>query len=85
MAAVLTIPLTSAVCSKAAVIYVQRRGQRMLSLRQTMTLADKGWTEPEIFLKLMTGSYKRYGSWFLLLAIAVHILGPRLEPQLLWH
>lgn len=41
--AVLTIPLTSAVCSAAAVVFVQTKTrQRNLTMRQMMTLADKG-------------------------------------------
>lgn len=40
---VLTIPITSAVCSSAAVIFVQYdRQRRNLTMRQVMNLADKG-------------------------------------------
>lgn len=43
---VLTIPLTSSVCSAAAVIFTQLGSRdRKLTMRQMMTLADKGWTE----------------------------------------
>jgi hypothetical protein len=43
---VLTIPLTLAVCSAAAVVFSQPGSrERNLTLRQTMTLAEKGWTE----------------------------------------
>ena len=44
---VLAIPLTSAVCSSAAVIFVQRN--RSLTLRKLLVLADKGWTDPVIY------------------------------------
>lgn len=40
---VLTIPLTTAVCSQAAVVYVQKkRGDNRPTLRQSMALRDKG-------------------------------------------
>jgi hypothetical protein len=43
---VLTIPLTLAVCSTAAVIFTQSGSRQWkLTLRHTMTLADKGGTE----------------------------------------
>ncbi|KAF8812036.1 hypothetical protein BYT27DRAFT_7088253 [Phlegmacium glaucopus] len=76
---VLTIPLTSAVCSKAAVVFVQR--QSGLSLRQAMALADKGWTDPKLYAKLLFSSgLKRYGSSFLFLAILLNILGGIISP-----
>ena len=76
IASVLTIPLTSAVCSKAAVVFVQQRRQRLgFSLRQLMVLADKGWTDPEVIWRLICAGWKRYGSSFLYLAILLHILG----------
>lgn len=43
---VLTIPLTSAVCSSAAVVFVQKKTSHGgLSMRQVITIADKGWTD----------------------------------------
>lgn len=77
---VLTIPLTSAVCSSAAVIYLQQSSQA--SLRQLMTIADRGWTSPETYYRLVatkTG-WKRHGSRFLLLAILLSILGGLIAP-----
>jgi hypothetical protein len=53
----LTIPLTSAVCSSVAVIFVQRR-QKELSLRQITTPADKGWTDLATIANLQKGSQK---------------------------
>ncbi|KAJ5993684.1 hypothetical protein N7451_009408 [Penicillium sp. IBT 35674x] len=79
---VFTIPLTSAVCSSAAVIYIQRR--KGLSLLQMMTLADKGWndlrTYGRTFPYFATDAWKRYGSFFLLLAMFVNILGAVIAP-----
>ncbi|KAI5364563.1 Putative major facilitator, sugar transporter, major facilitator superfamily [Septoria linicola] len=54
--AVSTIPLTSAVCSTAAVTFMQRSRQHgSLSLRKTMVLADKGWADFEIYTQLLRG------------------------------
>ncbi|KAK5683196.1 hypothetical protein LTS10_004727 [Elasticomyces elasticus] len=73
--AVLTIPLTSAVCSKAAVAFLQQRTNSNISLRQTMALADRGWTDPMIYFKMLAGGFKRYGTMFLLGATILNILG----------
>jgi hypothetical protein len=57
---VLTIPLTSAVCSAAAVVFAQtNRWERKLTMRQTITLADKGWTDPATIIKLLSGNGKK--------------------------
>jgi hypothetical protein len=79
---VFTIPLTSAVCSSAAVIYIQRR--RGLSLLQMMTLADKGWNDLRTYGRtipyLPMDGWKHYGSAFLLLAMFVNVLGAVISP-----
>ena len=79
----LTIPLTSAVCAAAAVPWLQSNGQGM-SLRQVMALADKGWTSPYIYARLLRPSgWKRYGSSFIALALLLNALGdyfPRPAP-----
>ena len=72
---VTTIPLISAVCSKAAVLFAQRRHPTTLSLRQTMTLADRGWTDPSIYFQLLSGGSKQHATSFLVLAIFLNILG----------
>lgn len=73
----LAIPITSATCSRAAVAFVQRNSRRTrLTMRQTVTLADKGWTSLEIWFRLMKPEgWKRYGSPFLMLAILLNALG----------
>ena len=73
--AVLVIPMTSAVCSKAAVGFMQRKQLRGLTLRQTMVLADKGWNVPELYWQLVSGGFRRYGSPFLMMAICLIFLG----------
>ncbi|KAK4610169.1 hypothetical protein CLAFUW4_14196 [Fulvia fulva] len=72
--------MSSAVCSKAAVGFMQRRQSRGMTLRQTMVLADKGWAVPELYWQLVTGSFRRYGSSFLMLAISLIFLGGVITP-----
>jgi hypothetical protein len=49
--ALLTIPITSAICSMALVVFIQTSGARTrLNLRQTMALADQGWISPRIWI-----------------------------------
>ncbi|KAF8809808.1 hypothetical protein BYT27DRAFT_7187068 [Phlegmacium glaucopus] len=46
-----------------------------------MALADKGWTEPKLYAKLLfSGGFKRYGSSFLFFAILLNILGGIISP-----
>ena len=73
---VLTIPLTSAVCSAAAVVFAQSKtNARRLTMRQTMALADKGWTDPATIAKLVTGRGKQLGSPLLAFALFLVFLG----------
>ena len=76
---VLAIPLTSAICAKAAVVFTQRSSRRTsLSLRQTMALADKGWASPATVLRASTPQgFKHIGSSFLLIAVVINLLGLR--------
>lgn len=76
LVSVVTIPLTSAVCSQAAVVYLQRRSEvRRLTLRQSMALADKGWTDIALLTKLFFGGWSRYRSSLLLFALFLNVLG----------
>ena len=78
---ILTIPVTSAVCAKAAVIFTQHStAKSALTLRQTMVLADNSWTDPEVVSKLFLKGSKRYLSSFLVFAILLHVLGGILSP-----
>ena len=73
---VIAIPLTSAVCSKAAIVFTQRSSKReKLSLRKMVTLANHGWTDPEVYAKLLFGGFRRYASSLLLFAIFLNVLG----------
>ena len=51
----LTIPITSAICSKAAVAYCQTppsAQENGLTMRQTLALADKGWSDLQMLARL---------------------------------
>ena len=76
---VLTIPLTSAVCSSAAVVFIQRNGKSNLSLRQLMTFSDKTWADPATYPRSFI-SWKRYGSSLLTFAILLNGLGFVISP-----
>jgi hypothetical protein len=74
--AVLTIPVASGICAAAAVIFTQRNAYNSkITLRQTMVLADTGWTDVELLSRLAFKGWKRYGSNLLAIAIIVHLLG----------
>ena len=77
----LIIPLTSTVCASAAVIYVQNFGRRRrFTMQHTATLADKGWTSPQVWLNLLSiEGWKSQGSYFLIFAMGFHALGKRME------
>lgn len=73
---VLTIPLTSAVCSAAAVVFAQSNTKgRRLTMRQMMALADKGWTDPITIAKLVTGRGRQLNSPLLTCALLLVLLG----------
>lgn len=72
--AILTVPVTSYVCAKASVVFVQRCRSR-LTLRQTMVLADWGWTSLDIYQKLVLKQFPKYGSSLLIIAVVLNLLG----------
>lgn len=75
---VATLPVISFVCAWAAAVFVQnQRDACSLRLRQVVTLADRAWSNPMQYVRLLfypTG-FKRYGSSMLYLAIFIHIFG----------
>ena len=80
----LIMPLTSTVCASAAVIYVQNFGRRRhFSMQHTATLADKGWSSPQMWLALLSiKGWKSQGSYFLVFAIWFHALGKIIDHNL---
>ncbi|KAI7228814.1 hypothetical protein KC330_g7741 [Hortaea werneckii] len=76
---VLTIYLTSALCSKAAVAFVRRKASVGLSMRKLTIMADRGWTDRETILKALLGGWQKYASSFLVFAILLNVLGAEKE------
>lgn len=71
IASVVTIPITSAVCSVAAVAFMQAGALRTrLTLRQTAALADQGWASVWVYKNL-----SKLGSLPLYIAMGITILG----------
>lgn len=80
IAAVFTLPVASAVCASAAVVFVQRNaGKSRLNIRHVMVLADRAWADPASWGPAFL-SWKRYGSAFLILTILLNILGVFIYP-----
>ncbi|KAJ5332324.1 uncharacterized protein MYU51_019429 [Penicillium brevicompactum] len=84
IASILTIPITSAVCSAAAVVFVQRHGKASnITMQQLLVLADKGWTDTGLYSQLFKNPqrwWRGYCSSFLLVAIVLHIVGGLVSP-----
>lgn len=56
------IPVTSAICAKAAAVYCQRSSDAKvppLTLRQTLALADKGWSDIAVLWNVLRPSTSR--------------------------
>lgn len=71
VAALLTIPITSAICSIAFVVYMQSGGMsRSLNLEQLMALADQGWISPRIWARIV-----QVGSAPLYVAFVLTVIG----------
>jgi hypothetical protein len=69
--ALLTIPVTSAICSIALLSFIQTGSLRTkLNLRQTMALADQGWISPRIWTRL-----SKVGSLPLYIAFGLTLVG----------
>ncbi|ORY10276.1 hypothetical protein BCR34DRAFT_485989, partial [Clohesyomyces aquaticus] len=79
---VLTIPVASAVCGSATVVYAQRgKSSKNLSLGQLVLLADKTWSDPLTINDLLINrSHQSYASKLLVLAILLHLLGSIIAP-----
>jgi hypothetical protein len=91
---ILTIPVASAVCGSAAVVYAQRgKHSKNLSLGQLVLLADKTWSGPLKILDFLFGklgwktsgpgikhSRHSYASTLLVFAILLHLLGSIIAP-----
>ncbi|KAJ5681713.1 uncharacterized protein N7477_001653 [Penicillium maclennaniae] len=72
---VATLPLITAVCASAAVVFTQNQNDRDFRLRQVTALADRRWDDPSLYLSLVRGRWKQHGSALLFGAIIVYIFG----------
>lgn len=80
----LSIPLTSAVCTKAVVAYFQRSSnnrQPTISMRQTLVLADKGWLDLNTWMNLFGPMAGRIYSPLLILSLLLCGLGKNMLPR----
>lgn len=74
--AVLAVPVSSAICARAAVAYLQSQQAGSFRLSKSLALADRGWWDPSIAWKLLHPRRKHlYFSNFMLLATSVCALG----------
>lgn len=76
---VISIPVTSAICAKAAAVYCQRRSDAknpQLSLRQMLVLADKGWSDSATLMDVIRpGTSRRTRSPLLILSAGLVAIG----------
>ena len=66
-----SIPVTSAICARAVAVYCQRTSKLRspnLTMRQTLALADKGWTDTTALTNLLNPNAGKTGSPLLLLS-----------------
>lgn len=77
IASVLAIPITAAICARGAVVLTQKGHTSLaLTLRRTLALADRGWTDILILGSLLSPKgWRRYGSWYLTMTAALCGLG----------
>lgn len=74
LSATITLPITTTIASQAAVVYIQQK--EGLSLRQTLAIADRGWTDIGTFLACVNPAMARL-IWtpFLLFALFLTLIG----------
>ena len=77
VAAVLVIPVLSAIVAEAAVVYCQRRHEdQTLTIRQTFALADRAWSDiPRLCKAVFSKKEKDINSRFLWLSSLLLLLG----------
>lgn len=74
--AVLTIPVSSSICSHGAVAYTQRYGTAKFNTQKTLALADRGWWNPTILCQLLhPKGIRRLGTPYLLFCTVLCALG----------
>ncbi|PGH13598.1 hypothetical protein AJ79_03591 [Helicocarpus griseus UAMH5409] len=79
--AVLSIPISSAICARAAVAYLQNKKSSTFKLSEAITLADRGWWDPIVASALLHPRHRHlHSSKFLLIATSVCALGATIWP-----
>jgi hypothetical protein len=74
--AVLTLPFTSFICARAAVVYTQNCSNHRFSLRKLLALSHRGWLNPITVSRLLLPcGWHQYGSLAFLYAFAISALG----------
>ena len=79
----LSLPLTSAICSGAVVVYCQRssnKRQPAVSMRQTLALANKGWLDLNTWMNLFGPMSGKIYSPLLIFSILLCGLGKNTLP-----
>lgn len=73
---VTAIPISTAICSRGAVVYLQNQNQRRFALQKAVILADRGWTDPNILGSFLLNR-KKLGEMniFLLVSVCICALG----------
>ncbi|KAK2802463.1 hypothetical protein FQN51_004526 [Onygenales sp. PD_10] len=79
--AVAAIPVSSAICARAAVAYLQNKENGTFRLSEAITLANRAWWDPILASKLLHPQHRQlHFSKFLLLATSVCALGATIWP-----
>jgi hypothetical protein len=81
---VAAVPISSAICSRGAVVYLQNRKERSFALHKAIVIADKGWSDPNLLCSVFLSrkNHKEINQ-YLLLSTCICALGsfPILVPS----
>lgn len=73
---VAAIPVSSALCARGAVAYLQNRYPEDFPFSKVIPLADRGWMSPIIMSRALFGrDGRKYLSWYLIIALCICALG----------
>ncbi|PGH13107.1 hypothetical protein AJ80_06479 [Polytolypa hystricis UAMH7299] len=79
--AVLALPISSGICARAAVVYLQNRRNDTFAISKVLALADRRWLDPVAMGQLfIPRSRLKYSSKFLYIATFVCVLGVLIFP-----
>lgn len=73
---VAAIPVSSALCARGAVAYIQNRYPEEFPFSKVMALADRGWINPTTMgHALFARDRRKYLSWYLIISLCICALG----------